>query len=91
VTEERLYTVESVTDSTANLVDETGRSVSVSVHLLPRGAVEGIVVRVPVSEDGTHDWAVSTADAAETNRRRTSQQMLRDLSIEEESGGSEGA
>ncbi len=78
MTEERLYTVESVTDGRANLVDEQGRAVSVSVHMLPRGAVEGIVIRVQVSDDGAHGWAIASADAAETKRRRTSQQMLRD-------------
>ena len=76
--EERLYTVDSVTDGTANLVDDEGRAVSVSVHLLPRGSVEGIVVRVSVSDDGTHEWAIATADATETKRLRTSQLMLRD-------------
>ncbi len=83
--EERLYTVDSVTDGTAKLVDEEGRAVSVSVHVLPRGAIEGIVVRVSVSDDGTHDWAIATADAAETKRRRTSQLMSRDA-LERESG-----
>ena len=83
--EERLYTVDSVTDGMANLVDGEGRAVSVSVHLLPRGAVEGIVIRVPVSDDGAHEWAIASADAAGTRRRRTSQQMLRDA-LERESG-----
>jgi hypothetical protein len=83
--EERLYTVESVTDGRANLVDEQGRAVSVSVHMLPRGAVEGIVIRVQVSNDGAHEWAIASADAAETKRRRTSQQMLRDV-LERELG-----
>ena len=74
-----------MTDGTAKLVDEEGRAVSVSVHVLPRGAIEGIVVRVSVSDDGTHDWAIATADAAETKRRRTTRQMLRD-ELERESG-----
>lgn len=69
----------------ANLVDEEGRVVSVSVHLLPRGAVEGIVIRVLVSDDGAHEWAIATADAVETKRRRTSRQILRD-ELERESG-----
>jgi hypothetical protein len=83
--EERFYTVDSVTDGTAHLVDEEGRTVSVGVHLLPRGSLEGIVVRVSVHDDGTHDWAIATADPVETKRRRTSQQMLR-IELERESG-----
>lgn len=85
MSDERLYTVDSVTDGMANLVDEGGRTVSVSVHMLPRGAVEGIVIRVQVSDDGAHEWAIASADATETKRRRTSQQMLRDV-LELESG-----
>ncbi len=88
--EKRLYTVDSVAGGTANLVDEEGRAVSVSVYLLPRGAVGGIVVRVSVSDDGTHDWATSTADAAETTRRRSSQQQILREESERESGGHEG-
>ncbi len=85
MTEERLYTVDTVDGDTANLIDDQGRAISVSVYLLPRGIAEGIVVRVPVGKDGTHDWAISVPDSGETDRRRrTSQQMLRDL--EGESG-----
>ncbi len=89
--EERLYTVDAVSDGTASLIDEEGRAVSVSVYLLPRGAVGGIVVRVSVSDDGTHDWATSTADAAETTRRRSSQQKLLHDELERDSGGHEGS
>ena len=64
MSEQRLYTVESVDGVTARLIDEAGHHVDVSVHQLPRGAVGGIVVRVLVSADGVHDWATSTADAA---------------------------
>jgi hypothetical protein len=40
---------------------------------------------VQVSDDGAHGWAIASADAAETKRRRTSQQMLRDV-LEREPG-----
>jgi hypothetical protein len=83
MSEERLYTVQAVEGTEAKLVDEAGHQVSVNMFQLPRGATEGIVIRVRVSADGAHDWVLATADAAETTRRRSSQHELRDPSLEE--------
>lgn len=73
---DRMYTVDAVTARSVILLDEEGHALAMDRFLLPRGVIDGVVVRVPVGTDGGPRWAESTLDSAETNRRRRHSQDL---------------
>jgi hypothetical protein len=67
---ERFYAVDRIEGRSAVLVDDAGATVTVPTRALPAGAVEGIVLQVPVGPDGQPAWEAAKVDQAETARRR---------------------
>ena len=65
-----IWVVDRVEGDTAVLVeDATGRSLDVSRSLIAVNVVEGTVLRVPVTEEGSPDWTSAEQDEELRQRR----------------------
>ena len=65
---ERFYAVDRLEGSSAMLVDDAGKLVTVPRSRLPKNVAPGDVLRVP-ERHGTPDWGTSVVDTRETERR----------------------
>ncbi len=65
----RFYMVDRISAREAVLVDDQGRAVTIPLGHFRRGIAENMVLRVPVEDGTTLDWASATVDQDETERR----------------------
>ena len=65
----RTFAVDQVAGPIAILIDDAAVEVNVLKTLLPKGTVEGCVLRVPVLPDGRVEWPAAVLDEAERERR----------------------
>ena len=77
---ELYYTVDRIRRGRAILVGDAGDESKVVLGDLPAALTEGDVLRVPLDEEGTLDWAAARIDTEETERRRReAQRILQEL------------
>lgn len=68
-TEAELLVVDRIEDGVAILINDNGETVEVARSVLPVGAREGLVLRVPRDEKGGMRWGGAVVDEDATAKR----------------------
>ncbi len=77
---EKFYAVDRMERKYVVLIGDAGDEVTVARAELPARLKEGMVLRVPVGEQGDLDWPAARMDQDETERRRReAERIIRDL------------
>lgn len=83
---DQLFTVDRLEGTSAMLLDDAGRAVTVPRGRLPRDMREGDVLRVPLFNDAP-DWGRAAVDGAETSRRLDEARKQLDELKKQDAGG----
>ena len=76
----RFYMVDRISAREAVLVDDQGHASTIPLRHFRGGIAENMVLRVPIEDGATLDWASATVDQDETERRaRQAKTMLEQL------------